>query len=125
MEIIDTTSAPGAVGPYSQAISQGGQLYASGQIPLDPATGQLVSEDFEAQARQCLVNLAAVLKAGGSSLGQALKVTVYVTDLRDFPKLNAIYAEFFSQHHPARCCVQVSALPLNAQVEIDAIAIVP
>lgn len=125
MEVVNTASAPTAVGPYSQAIREGGHVYASGQIPLDPGTGKLVDTGFEEQARQCLKNLSAVLEAGGSSLGSALKVTVYLTDLANFPKLNEVYAEYFSQNHPARCCVEVAALPLNAQVEIDAIAMVP
>jgi len=125
MEVVSTTCAPTAVGPYSQAILQGGQVYASGQIPLDPATGKLAGATFEEQARQCLKNLSAVLEAGGTSLNNTVKVTVYVTDLKNFPQLNEIYAGFFGEHHPARCCVQVAALPMDAQVEIDAIAVVP
>ncbi len=122
MEVVSTALAPAAVGPYSAAIKERGYVYASGQIPLDPATGRLVDASFEEQVRQCLRNLKVVLEAGGSSLDGALKVTVYLTDLASLPRLNRVYAEYFCQNFPARCCVQVAALPLNAQVEIDAVA---
>lgn len=120
---VRTDGAPAPVGPYSQAVVHDGLLYASGQIPLDPATGRLVDGDVEAQTRRVIANLRAVLEAGGSSLRQALKVTIYLTDIADFPRVNAIYAEAFDgRPSPARATVQVAALPLGAIVEIDAIA---
>ncbi|MFC2008687.1 RidA family protein [Chloroflexota bacterium] len=123
IEVVGTASAPTAVGPYSQAILHGGMVYVSGQIPLDPATGQLAGTEFEEQARRCLANLGAVLQAADAPLNSVLKVTVYMTDLAHFPILNELYAEFFKGHRPARSCVQVAALPLGVQVEIDAIAV--
>jgi len=120
---VRTEAAPAPVGPYSQAVVHEGLLYASGQIPLDPATGRLVEGDIEVQTRQVLANLRAVLDAGGSSLRQALKVTIYLTDMADFPRVNALYAAAFDgQPSPARATVQVAALPLGAAVEIDAVA---
>jgi reactive intermediate/imine deaminase len=115
--------APAPVGPYSQAVVQGDLLFASGQIPLVPETGALVEGDVEAQTRQVLANLGAVLRAGGSDLAHALKVTIYLTDIADFPRVNALYAEAFAgDPAPARATVQVAALPLGASVEMDAIA---
>ena len=120
---VRTDSAPAPVGPYSQGVRHDGLLFASGQIPLDPATGEIVGGGIEAQTRQVLANLRAILEAGGSGLQHALKVTVYLTDMGDFPRVNAIYAEAFDgDPAPARATVQVSALPLGAQVEIDAVA---
>ena len=123
-EEIRTTGAPAPVGPYSQAIRAGGWLFASGQIPLDPASGRIVPGEIEDEARQVLANLRAVLEAGGSSLDRVVKATVYLTDLTLFPRVNAIYAEFFSaKPAPARVTVGVASLPLGARVEIDAIAL--
>lgn len=123
-EEIRTTGAPAPVGPYSQAIRAGGWLFASGQIPLDPATGKIVPGEIEDEARQVLANLRAVLAAGGSGLDRVVKATVYLTDLTLFPRVNAIYAEFFSaKPAPARVTVGVASLPLGARVEIDAIAL--
>lgn len=120
---VRTDSAPAPVGPYSQGVRHDGLIFASGQIPLDPATGEIVGPGIEAQTRQVLTNLRAILEAGGSGLEHALKVTVYLTDMADFPLVNAIYAEAFDgDPAPARATVQVSALPLGAQVEIDAVA---
>ncbi len=120
---VRTPKAPEPVGPYSQAIASDGLLLLSGQIPLDPVTGALVEGEIEAQTRQVLDNLAAVLEAGGSSMDRVLKTTVYLVDLSLFPRVNAVYAEYFSADPaPARATVQVAALPLGAQVEIDAIA---
>ena len=120
---VRTSNAPEPVGPYSQAIASDGLLLLSGQIPLDPVTGALVEGEIESQTRQVLDNLAAVLEAGGSSLDRVLKTTVYLVDLSLFPRVNAVYAEYFSADPaPARATVQVAALPLGAQVEIDAIA---
>ena len=120
--VIRTEDAPAAIGPYSQAVFSGGVLYASGQIGLDPKTGALVEGGFEAEARQVLANLAAVAKAAGMSLSDVLRLTVYVTDLANFPKLNEIFASVLSDPFPARATVEVSALPRGASVEIDMIA---
>ena len=120
---IRTDAAPEPVGPYVQAIEYGGLVYASGQIPLDPATGKLVEGDIEAQAHQVFANLAAVLEAAGSSLGQVVRAAVYLTDLSLFPRVNAVYAEYMTgDPQPARSTVEVSALPLGADIEIDLIA---
>ena len=122
---IRTADAPAPVGPYSQAIRAGDVVYASGQIPLDPATGEKVEGEIEDEARQVLANLKAVLEAGGSSMDRVVKATVYLTDLSLFPRVNAVYAEAFDvDPAPARVTVGVAALPLGAQVEIDAIALV-
>ena len=126
LEAVITASAPAPVGPYNQAVKAGGVLYCSGQIALDPATGLMVGDgDVEAETRQVLSNLKAVLKAGGSSQGQVLRTTVFLADLGDFARVNAIYAELFSDGvSPARACVEVAALPKGARVEIDCIALV-
>jgi 2-iminobutanoate/2-iminopropanoate deaminase len=121
-QAIRSDGAPGAIGPYSQAIVSGGVLYCSGQIGLDPATGNLVDGGFEAEARQVLANLAAVVKAAGMTLADAVKLTVYVVDLADFPRLNEIFTTVLEQPYPARATVQVSALPRGAVVEIDMVA---
>jgi 2-iminobutanoate/2-iminopropanoate deaminase len=120
--VVRTAHAPGAIGPYSQAVVSGGVLYCSGQIALDPATGNLVAGGFEAEAHQVLANLNAVAVGAGMTLADAVRLTVYVVDLADFPKLNEIFAEVLSEPFPARATVQVSALPRGARVEIDMIA---
>ena len=122
-QIIDTAAAPAAAGPYSQAVKSGNLVFCSGQIPLDPATGSIVPGEIEAQTRQCLTNLDKVLEAAGSSLGQALKIQIFITDMADFPRVNAVYSEFFDGQYPARFCVEVPALPLGAKIEIDAVAV--
>ena len=124
-EAVITASAPAPVGPYNQAVKAGGLLYCSGQIALDPATGLMVGAgDVEAETRQVLSNLQAVLEAGGSSPGQVLRTTVFLADLGDFARVNPIYAELFSDGvSPARACVEVAALPKGARVEIDCIAL--
>ena len=124
-EAVITASAPAPVGPYNQAVKAGGVLYCSGQIALDPSTGLMVGAgDVEAETRQVLSNLQAVLEAGGSSPGQVLRTTVFLADLDDFARVNAIYAEVFSDGvSPARACVEVAALPKGARVEIDCIAL--
>ena len=123
IDLVHTSAAPEPVGPYSQAVRHGGLVHASGQIPLDPATGRLVQGEIEDQTRRVLDNLKAVLEAGGSDLGRVLKATVYLTDLTLFPRMNAVYAEYFTgDPPPARATVQVAALPLGADVEVDAIA---
>ena len=123
MDFVATQDAPQAIGPYSQAVKHHGILYTSGQIALDPATGELVQGDFEAQARRVFANLAAVLKEAGSSFERVMKATVYLTDLGNFAVLNKIYAEQFGDHKPSRTTVQVSALPRGSQVEIDLVAL--
>jgi 2-iminobutanoate/2-iminopropanoate deaminase len=117
-----TDQAPQAIGPYSQAVELDGWLYTSGQVALDPATGELVPGGFEAQARQVFKNLAAVLAAAGCTFQDVVKATVFVVDLADFPTLNGIYAEAMGDHRPARSTVQVAALPKKALVEIDLVA---
>jgi reactive intermediate/imine deaminase len=118
---IATTKAPAAIGTYSQAIRAAGTVYVSGQIPLDPATGQLVAGDIRAQIHQVFRNLAAVSQAAGLGLESAVKVTVYLTDLGNFAAVNEIMAEYFPQPYPARAAIGVSALPRGAAVEADAI----
>jgi 2-iminobutanoate/2-iminopropanoate deaminase len=120
---IRTEAAPAPVGPYSQAIRLGELVFVSGQIPLDASTGKIVSGEIEDEARQVLSNLEAVLAASGSALARVVKTTVYLTDISLFPRINAIYAEAFNTDpSPARATVEVSALPLGARIEIDAIA---
>ena len=120
-QIISTESAPAAIGPYSQAVKVGDIVYLSGQIPLDPETMQIVDGGFVEQAKQVLKNLDAVAQASGGSLNDAVKLTVYVTDLADFAQLNDIMADVLTQPYPARAAVQVAALPKGAFVEIDAV----
>jgi 2-iminobutanoate/2-iminopropanoate deaminase len=123
MEYCATEGAPKAIGPYSQAVREGRTIYTSGQIPLDPATGKLVEGDFEVMARRVFDNLKAVLAAGGADFRHVVKATVYLRDLADFQKLNAIYADYFGNHKPARSTVGVAQLPLGSAVEIDLVAI--
>jgi 2-iminobutanoate/2-iminopropanoate deaminase len=122
-EVVSTDRAPGAVGPYSQAIRTDSLVFASGQVALDPATGKLVEGGIEEQTRQVLANLSAVLEAAGTTLERVVRATVYLTDLGDFERVNAIYAEWFPAAPPARVCVEVSRLPKESRVEIDAIAL--
>ena len=122
-EIISTENAPGAIGPYSQAVVTGNMVFCSGQIPIDPATGQFVSEDVAEQTEQVLKNLSAVLEAAGSNLNNVVKTTVFLADMNDFTAMNEIYAEFFSENKPARATVQAARLPRDARVEIDCIAV--
>ncbi|HVS28894.1 MAG TPA: Rid family detoxifying hydrolase [Solirubrobacteraceae bacterium] len=118
---IDAPGAPAALGPYSHAVSSGGLLFCSGQLGLDPASGELVGATAAEQARRCLQNLETVCAAAGTSLSSAVRVTVYMTDLAEFASLNEAYADFFDSAPPARVALGVSALPRGAQVEIDAI----
>jgi len=119
---IQTPNAPAAVGPYSQAVVSGGQVWCAGQIPLDPRSGAMVEGGVEAQTRQALSNLKAVLEAAGSGLDRVLRATVYLVDMADFQAMNGVYAEVFRDSPPARVCVEVSRLPKDARVEIDAVA---
>lgn len=120
-ESVQSREAPAAIGPYSQAISHAGLLWCSGQIPLDPATGELVAGDAAAQAERCLLSLGAVAEAAGGSLEQALRCTIYLTDLGDFAAVNEVYERHVGEPAPARVTVQVAALPKGAAVEIDAV----
>ena len=121
---ITTNAAPGAVGPYVQGVRVGRLLFVSGQVALDPVTGLLVEGGIEAQTRRVMDNLAAILVAGGSGLDRVVKATVYLTDLGSFETMNQVYSSFFPGEKPARVCVEVSRLPRNSLVEIDAIATV-
>jgi len=125
LQAINTSAAPEPVGPYNQAVLAGGMLFCSGQIALDPVTGQMVGDgDVEAETRQALANLQAVLTAAGSSPARVVRTTVYLADLADFARVNMIYAELFGQGvSPARACIQAAALPKGALVEIDCIAL--
>ena len=120
-EIVNAGAAPPAIGPYSHAVRAGGLLFCSGQIPLDPGTGELVGDNAADQARRCLENLRGVCAAAGADLAQAVRMTVYMTDLSAFAQVNEVYASFFGEDPPARVAVGVAALPRGAQVEIDAI----
>lgn len=122
-EVISTESAPGAIGPYSQAIKAGGMIFCSGQIPIDPATGEFVSDVVSEQTEQVLKNLSEVLRAGGSSLDDVVKTTVYLADMSDFAEMNEVYGRYFSGNKPARATVQAAGLPKAARVEIDCIAL--
>ena len=125
MKFHHTDSAPKAIGPYSQSVSLDGWLYTSGQVAIDPATGELVPGGFEAQAKRVFENLRQVLASAGCTFQDVVKATVYVADLADFPKLNAIYGEAMGEHRPARSTVQVAGLPKAALVEIDLVAKLP
>lgn len=122
-EKVYTEDAPAAIGPYSQAIKANGFVFVSGQVALDPRTGQLVGEDVKAQTRRVLENIKAILEASGSSLDKVVKATVYLKDLNYFNQMNEIYGEYFKENPPARATVQVSRLPREALVEIDVIAL--
>ena len=121
--IIATEEAPGAVGPYSQGIAADGFVFTAGQIPINPASGKVEAETIEDQTRQVLTNIDAVLRAAGSGLDRVVKMTVFMTDLADFQAMNGVYAEFFPSNPPARSAVQVVALPLGVQVEMEAVAL--
>ena len=122
-QIIQTDHAPAAIGPYSQAVRSGNTVYFSGQIPLDPATGALVEGDIEVQARRAFDNLKAVAEASGGSLGQVVRLGLYLTDLGEFAKVNAVMQEYFQAPFPARSTIEVSGLPKGAAFEVDAIMI--
>ena len=120
--VITAQNAPAAVGPYSQAVEANGTLYASGQLPVNPATGTM-PESIEEQTRQSLANLGAILNEAGMDYGDIVKTTVLLDDIKDFAAMNAVYAEYFQGEKPARMCYEVAALPLGAKVEIDAVAV--
>ena len=122
-EIVSTDKAPGAIGPYSQAIKAGGMVFCSGQIPIDPATGEFVSNVVSEQTEQVLKNLTEVLKAAGTGLDNVVKTTVFLADMNDFVEMNEVYGRYFSDNKPARATVQAARLPRDAKVEIDCIAL--
>ncbi len=122
--IINTTKAPAAIGPYEQAIRVGPFLFTSGQIPLEPADGSLVTGEIEETTERVILNLKGILEAAGASLAQVIKVTVYLTDMSQFARVNAVYEKYFGESKPARACVEVSALPKNVPVEMEAVALV-
>ena len=122
-EIISTENAPGAIGPYSQAVKTGNMVFCSGQIPIDPATGEFISDDVAEQTEQVLKNLSAVLEAAGSGLNNVVKTTVFLADMNDFAAMNEVYARYFSDNKPARATVQAARLQKDARVEIECIAV--
>jgi 2-iminobutanoate/2-iminopropanoate deaminase len=124
METVSTENAPGAIGPYSQAVKTGNLVFCSGQIPIDPATGNFVSENVAEQTEQVLINLSAVLEAAGTNLSKVVKTTVFLADMNDFTAMNEIYAKFFDANKPARATVQAARLPRDARVEIECIAVI-
>ncbi|MDF2839443.1 MAG: putative endoribonuclease [Clostridia bacterium] len=121
-EIISTVKAPAAIGPYSQAVKLGNMIYTSGMIPLVPETMQIVEGGVQQQTKQVLENLKALLESAGTGLGNVIKTTVFIKDMNEFPKINEIYAEYFSSKQPARSCVEVARLPKDVLVEIEVIA---
>ena len=123
METISTENAPGAIGPYSQAITAGGMVFCSGQIPIDIETGQFISDDVAEQTEQVLKNLSAVLEAAGSGLDKVVKTGVFLADMDDFAAMNEVYGRYFSENKPARATVEAARLPRDARVEIDCIAV--
>ena len=122
-KIISTNEAPGAIGPYSQAVRSGNLVFCSGQIPLDPKSGQIVSGDIATQTRRVLDNIAAVLRAAGLTFDNVVKTTVFLADLGDFQAMNEVYGSYFKQVPPTRSTVQVSGLPKGAKIEVEAIAV--
>lgn len=123
-EIVSTEKAPGAIGPYSQAVKSGGMLFCSGQIPIDPATGEFVEGGVAEQTEQVFKNLIAVLEAGGANLESVVKTTVFLADMNEFAAMNEVYGRYFDSNKPARATVQAARLPRDARVEIECIAIV-
>lgn len=123
MEEIKASQAPAAIGPYSQAVQAGGSIYVSGQLPINPATGEFAGADIRAQARQSLENIKAILAAAGTDMAHVVKTTVLLQDMADFAAMNEMYAEYFSEPYPARAAFQVAKLPKDALVEIEAVAV--
>lgn len=123
IEVIKTDKAPEAIGPYSQAIAAGTFVYTSGQIPIDPQTGEVVGDEIQVQAEQVLKNLKNVLEAAGSSINNVVKTTVFIKDMSVFSKVNEVYARYFTEPYPARSCVEVSKLPKDVLIEIEAVAL--
>ena len=124
LELIATTKAPGAVGPYSQGVKAGTIIFTSGQLHIDPENGQMLKGDIQEQTRLCLENVKAILEEGGAKLEDVVKVTIFLTDMAKFSAVNEIYGQYFSNHKPARSCVAVKELPLGGEVEIEAVAVI-
>lgn len=122
MKTVNTPNAPQAIGPYSQAVITESMIYTSGQIPLDPTTGEVVEGDIAAQTRQALDNLRGIIEAAGSSMDKVVKTTVFIKDMNDFAAINKIYAEYFKDKYPARSCIEVARLPKDVRIEIEAFA---
>jgi len=122
--IISTEKAPAPVGPYSQAVAANGFLFVSGQIPINPATGEMVTNDVQAETRQVLDNLVAVLEAGGSGIDAVVKTNIFLADMNDFAAVNEVYATYFKSDPPARACVEAARLPMDVNVEIECVALV-
>jgi len=122
-DIIKTENAPGAIGPYSQAVKTDSMVYVSGQLAFDPATGNLVTDDIKTETRQAMNNLKTILEAAGSSLEKVVKTTLFIKNMDDFPLVNEVYGEFFTQDYPARACVEVARLPRDANFEVEAISL--
>lgn len=120
---IHTSAAPAAIGPYSQGVAAGNTAYISGQLPIDPATGEFAGPDIVSQTRQSLLNMKAILEADGMTMGDVVKTTVLLSDIGEFGQMNRVYAEFFAEPYPARAAFQVAALPKGAKVEIEAVAV--
>ena len=123
-EVIHTSNAPAAIGPYSQAIKAGGAIYVSGQLPVDPATGAFADDTIQEQTRQSLTNIKNILACAGADMSDVTKTTVLLQDIADFGAMNEVYAEFFTEPYPARAAFQVAALPKGAKVEIEAVAVI-
>lgn len=124
LKVVHTDKAPGAVGPYSQAVLAGNLLFLSGQIPINPATGELVKSSIEEETRQCLENAKAILEEAGTTLENVIKATVFIKDMDQFGRINEVYGQYFHTHKPARACVEVARLPKDVNVEIEMIAVV-
>ena len=122
-QAVATKNAPAAIGPYSQGVKAGKTIYVSGQIPIDPATGEFAGQDIETQTRQSLTNIKNILKEAGADMSDVVKTTVLLNDIADFAVMNKVYAEFFTEPYPARAAFQVAAIPKGALVEIDAVAV--
>jgi 2-iminobutanoate/2-iminopropanoate deaminase len=121
---LHTDKAPAAIGPYSQAIQAGNTVYVSGQLPVDPSTGEFAGADIQSQTRQSLTNIKNILASAGTDMSKAVKTTVFLSDIADFAAMNEVYAEFFTEPYPARAAFQVAALPKGAKVEIECVAVV-
>ncbi len=122
-DIVTTTKAPGAIGPYSQAVKTDSMVYVSGQLAFDPESGKLVTDDIKSETRQAMNNLKAILEAAGSKLEKVVKTTLFIKNMDDFPLVNEVYGEFFTQNYPARACVEVARLPRDANFEVEAISL--
>lgn len=123
LELLKTDKAPAAVGPYSQGVKANNMIFTSGQLPIDPETGKLLTGDIKAQAKMSLENVKAILESAGANMEDVVKVTVFVTDIKKFSDINEVYESYFSNHKPARSLVEVSNLPLGGEIEIEAIAL--